>query len=71
VLKSPTIIEWDTRCVLSFSKVSFVNVDVLAFGAKMFRIEIFFLVDFPFDEYEVLFLIMLDNFWFKVYFIGY
>jgi hypothetical protein len=27
-------------------------------------------VDFPLDEYEVSFLIMLDKFWLKVYFIG-
>jgi hypothetical protein len=28
-------------CVLSFSKVSFMNLGALAFGAKVFRIEIF------------------------------
>jgi hypothetical protein len=28
-------------------------------------------MDFPFDEYEVSFLVMLDNFWLKVYFIRY
>ena len=31
VLKSPTIIVWGSMCVLSFSKVSFMNVDALAF----------------------------------------
>ena len=33
VLKSPTIIVWDSMCVLSFSKVSFINLGALAFGA--------------------------------------
>ena len=33
VLKSPTITVLDTMCALSFSKVSFMNVDALAFGA--------------------------------------
>ena len=33
VLKSPTIIVWGVMCALSFSKVSFMNVDALAFGA--------------------------------------
>jgi hypothetical protein len=39
VLKSPTIILWGVKCALSFSKVSFMNVGALAFGAKVFRIE--------------------------------
>ena len=38
VLKSPTIILWGAMCALSFSKVSFMNVGALAFGAKIFRI---------------------------------
>ena len=33
VLKSPTIILWGVMCALSFSKVSFMNVGALAFGA--------------------------------------
>jgi hypothetical protein len=33
VLKSPTVIVWGTMCALSFSKVSFMNVGALAFGA--------------------------------------
>ena len=33
VLKSPTIIVCNAMCALSFSKVSFMNVDALAFGA--------------------------------------
>jgi hypothetical protein len=33
VLKSPTIILWVGMCTLSFSKVSFMNVGILAFGA--------------------------------------
>ena len=33
VLKSPTIIVWGVMCALSFSKVSFMNVGALAFGA--------------------------------------
>ena len=32
VLKSPTIIVWSAMCALSFSKVSFMNVDAFAFG---------------------------------------
>ena len=33
VLKSPAIIVCSAMCVLSFSKVSLMNVDALAFGA--------------------------------------
>jgi hypothetical protein len=33
VLKSPIIIMWGAMCALSFSKVSFMNVGALAFGA--------------------------------------
>jgi len=33
VLKSPIIIVWGAMCALSFSKVSFMNVGALAFGA--------------------------------------
>ena len=33
VLRSSTIIVWGSTCVLSFRKVSFMNVDALAFGA--------------------------------------
>ena len=33
VLKSPTIIVWGMMCAFSFSKVSFKNVRVFAFGA--------------------------------------
>ena len=33
VLKSPTIIVWDSMCVMSFGKVSFMNVSVLVFVA--------------------------------------
>jgi hypothetical protein len=33
VLRSPTIIVWGSMCVLSFSKVCFMNVGVLALGA--------------------------------------
>jgi hypothetical protein len=33
VLKFPTIIVWGVKCVLSFTKVSLMNVDALAFGA--------------------------------------
>jgi hypothetical protein len=33
VLKSPTIIVWGAVCALSFSKVSFMNLVALAFGA--------------------------------------
>ena len=41
VMKSSTIIMWVSMCVLGFSKVSFMNLGALAFGAEMFRIEIF------------------------------
>jgi hypothetical protein len=33
VLKSPTLIVWGSMCVFSFSKVSFMNVGTLEFGA--------------------------------------
>ena len=33
VLKSPTTIVWGSMCVLSFSKVSFMNLIALTFGA--------------------------------------
>ena len=33
VLKSPTIFEWASLCVLNFSKVSFMNLGVFAFAA--------------------------------------
>ena len=33
VLKSPTIIVWGAMCALNFSKVSFMNVVALVFGA--------------------------------------
>ena len=39
VWKSSTIIVCSAMCALSFSKVSFMNVGALAFGAQMFRIE--------------------------------
>jgi hypothetical protein len=47
VLKSPTIIVWVSMCVLNFSKVSFMNVGELSFGAYMFSIETFSLWIFP------------------------
>jgi hypothetical protein len=36
LLKSPTIIVSGSMCVLSFSKVSYMNVGALALGAYMF-----------------------------------
>ena len=39
VLKSPTITVWVWVCNLSFSNAYFTSVVVLAFVAKMFRIE--------------------------------
>ena len=33
VLKYPIIIVWGSMCVFSFSKVSFINIAVLAIGA--------------------------------------
>ena len=41
VLKSPTIIMGGSMCVLSFSKLSFMNVGALAFVAWKFRIMTF------------------------------
>jgi hypothetical protein len=57
-------------CALSFSRVSFMNVSALAFGAWMFRIQSSFWQIFSFGEYEVSFLIRLNNnFWLNVAFI--
>jgi hypothetical protein len=39
VLKCLTIIVYGTMCALSFTKVSLMNVDALAFGAQIFRNE--------------------------------
>jgi hypothetical protein len=47
MLKSPTIIVWGLMCVLSFTKVSFMNVGATAFGAEIFRIETFSWWIFP------------------------
>jgi hypothetical protein len=41
VLRTSTITVWGSLCVLSFSKVCFMNVGTLEFGAEMFRIETF------------------------------
>jgi hypothetical protein len=70
VLNSPSVIVQCSMSVLRFSKVLFMNVDTLSFSVLMFRIETFS-VNFSFDEYEVSFRTLLDNFWLKVYFIGY
>ena len=53
---------------LSFSKVSIMKVGALAFGAMQIDVQNWecFLVDFSFDEYEVSFFILFDNFWLKV-----
>jgi hypothetical protein len=48
------------------------DVGALAFGAEMFIIETFSWWIFPLMNMNYsFFLIMLDNFWLKVYFIGY
>ena len=39
VLKSPTIIVWCEMYFLSFSRVSFMNVGAIVFGAYMLRFE--------------------------------
>ena len=39
VLKSPNIIVCGAICPLSFTKVSLMNVDALAFGVKIFKTE--------------------------------
>jgi hypothetical protein len=41
------------------------SVGTLAFGAYVQNLE-FFLGDFSFDEYEVSFLILFENFWLKI-----
>ena len=64
VLKSPTIIVWGVMCALSFSKVSFMKLGTLAFGAQVFRIESSTYQIF-FDNYEISFLIFFDNTWWK------
>ena len=46
-------------CVLSFSKISFMDVGALAFGVYMLRIETLFFVDFSFDGYEFFLTIFL------------
>ena len=61
-MKSTTIIVWGTIYALSFSKVCFMNVGALEFGAYLeLRVELgwFF---FSFDEYEVSFPIFFDDF---------
>jgi hypothetical protein len=40
VMKILIIIVWGSMYVLSFSNISFMNVDTLAFGTNIFRIEI-------------------------------
>ena len=69
MLKSPTIIVWVAMCALSFTKVSLMNVAVLA----LFNIQNweFLLEDFNFDEYEVSLLVFFDNFGLEVDFIWY
>jgi hypothetical protein len=49
---------WGLVCVLSFSKVLFTNVDALAFGTHIQNRD-FILVDFYFDDYEVVFPILI------------
>ena len=65
VLKSPTIIVWGAICALTFSKVSFMNVDSLHLEHRCSELR----VHLSFDQYEVSFLILLDNFWLNVDFI--
>ena len=62
VFKSPTIVMWESMCVLSFSKVSFANVGALAFEHRCLGDWELILVDFSFDEYEVFFPILFINF---------
>ena len=71
VLKSPTIIIWGTMCGLGFTEVSLMNMGALAFRGIDVQYWEFFLVDFSFNEYEVSFLILLDNFYLKAYLIRY
>ena len=53
VLKSLTINVWGSVYDLSFSNVSFMNVDALAFRAKLFIIDTSFGWIFFFDDSEV------------------
>jgi hypothetical protein len=52
---------WGAMRALSFSKVSFMNVGAL-YLEHVQNWELF-LVDLSFDEYEVSFIILFDNFW--------
>ena len=61
MLKFPTIIVWSVMCVLSFIKVSLMNVETLAFGAQNFRIESSSWQVFFFGEYEVPLFVFFDN----------
>ena len=59
MLKSPTILVCGAMCTLSFSKVSLMNVDALAFGAQIMRIESSSWKIFFFDENEVTLFVFL------------
>ena len=71
VLRSPNVIMWDLMCDLSFSNVSFTNVDVPSYWGTDVQNWDVFLVGFPFDFYDVSFPICFNCFWLKVYFIIY
>jgi len=69
VLKSPTIIMRGAMCALSFSKVSFMNMGALAFGAPIFRIESSSWWIFPLMNMKCPSLSFFNDFWLKVSFI--
>jgi hypothetical protein len=70
VLNSPSITVWASLCVLSFSSFFYECGCSCIWGITVQNWD-FLLVDFPLDEYKVSSFITLDNFWMKVYFIGY
>ena len=72
VLYSSTIIVWYSvqPVLLSITEVSFIHCGRYCIWGKDVQNWEFLLVDFPLDEYEVFFLITLDNFLLEIHFIG-
>jgi hypothetical protein len=70
VLKSPTIIVWGSMCVLSFSKVSFMNLGALAIWGHRFSELRLSPGGFSLWWIWSVLPYHADNFWLKIYFIG-
>ena len=68
-IESPTINVWGLVFDLSFSNVSFTNRGALVFGGIYVKNWTIILVYFFFDEYEVSFPYIFDQFRFEVYFV--